>query len=117
MSWDYGPAISGDSVLPRDEFHLLAALHGQPKSQKAFLVNLASSIWSAYQMLESRTQEPYPDSHSAVCLSNWSLKGKIISVTFNEALNGVAPEFVVTQCFIQQLTGASVVNQERTVEI
>lgn len=48
---DYGPALSGDGVLPRGEFHPLAALHGRPKSQKALLADLASLIWSAYQVL------------------------------------------------------------------
>ncbi|KAF9612313.1 hypothetical protein IFM89_038916 [Coptis chinensis] len=48
---DYGPALSGDGVLPRGEFHPLAALHGRPKSQKTLLVDLASLVWSAYQVL------------------------------------------------------------------
>ncbi|GLT36137.1 hypothetical protein SLA2020_105390 [Shorea laevis] len=48
---DYGPALSGDGVLPRGEFHPLAALHGRPKSQKALLADLASLIHSAYQVL------------------------------------------------------------------
>jgi hypothetical protein len=39
---DYGPALSGDSLLPRGEFHPLAALHGRPKSQRALLRDLAS---------------------------------------------------------------------------
>ncbi|KAH0973309.1 hypothetical protein GBA52_025465 [Prunus armeniaca] len=39
---DYGPALSGDGVLPRGEFHPLAALHGRPKAQKALLADLAS---------------------------------------------------------------------------
>ncbi|KAF8399425.1 hypothetical protein HHK36_015290 [Tetracentron sinense] len=48
---DYGPALSGDGVLPRGEFHPLASLHGGPKSQKALLADMASLIWSAYQVL------------------------------------------------------------------
>ncbi|KAE8021644.1 hypothetical protein FH972_007517 [Carpinus fangiana] len=48
---DYGPALSGDGVLPRGEFHPLAALHGRPKSQRALLRDLASLVWSAYQVL------------------------------------------------------------------
>uniref|UniRef100_A0A6M2EYV8 DUF7906 domain-containing protein n=1 Tax=Populus davidiana TaxID=266767 RepID=A0A6M2EYV8_9ROSI len=48
---DYGPALSGDGVLPRGEFHPLAAMHGRPKSQKALLADLASLIWNAYQVL------------------------------------------------------------------
>ncbi|CAB4275065.1 unnamed protein product [Prunus armeniaca] len=48
---DYGPALSGDGVLPRGEFHPLAALHGRPKAQKALLADLASLVWSAYQVL------------------------------------------------------------------
>ncbi|KAK6928296.1 hypothetical protein RJ641_006887 [Dillenia turbinata] len=47
---DYGPALSGDGVLPRGEFHPFAALHGGPKSQKALLADLASLVWSAYQV-------------------------------------------------------------------
>lgn len=48
---DYGPSLSGDGVLPRGEFHPLAALHGAPKSQKALLADLSSLVWSAYQVL------------------------------------------------------------------
>ncbi|WCJ20807.1 hypothetical protein M5689_003012 [Euphorbia peplus] len=48
---DYGPALSGDGVLPRGEFHPLAAMHGRPKSQKALLADLASLVSSAYQVL------------------------------------------------------------------
>ncbi|XP_051141228.1 uncharacterized protein LOC127258434 [Andrographis paniculata] len=48
---DYGPALSGDGVLPKGEFHPLAAIHGRPKSQKALLRDLASLVWSAYQVL------------------------------------------------------------------
>ncbi|XWS40841.1 hypothetical protein CRYUN_Cryun17cG0030700 [Craigia yunnanensis] len=48
---DYGPALSGDGVLPRGEFHPLAALHGRPKSEKALLSELASLIYSAYHVL------------------------------------------------------------------
>lgn len=48
---DYGPALSGDGVLPKGEFHPFAALHGRPKSQKALLSDLASLVWSAYQVL------------------------------------------------------------------
>lgn len=48
---DYGPALSGDGVLPKGEFHPLAAFHGRPKSQKALLADLASLVWSAYQVL------------------------------------------------------------------
>ncbi|XP_047161865.1 uncharacterized protein LOC124831790 [Vigna umbellata] len=47
---DYGPAISGDGVIPRGEFHPLAAVHGRPKSSKAFAADLASLIWSAYNV-------------------------------------------------------------------
>lgn len=48
---DYGPALSGDGVLPRGEFHPLAAFHGRPKSQKALVADLASLVWNAYQVL------------------------------------------------------------------
>nr|XP_043634557.1 uncharacterized protein LOC122605668 [Erigeron canadensis] len=48
---DYGPALSGDGVLPKGEFHPLTALHGRPKSQKALLADIASLIYSAYKVL------------------------------------------------------------------
>ena len=48
---DYGPAISGDGVLPRGEFHPLATRHGKPKSQKSLVADLASLVSSAYQVL------------------------------------------------------------------
>ncbi|XP_073273559.1 uncharacterized protein [Primulina huaijiensis] len=48
---DYGPALSGDGVLTKGEFHPFAALHGRPKSQKSLLSDLASLVWSAYQVL------------------------------------------------------------------
>ncbi|KAL8261686.1 hypothetical protein R6Q59_025735 [Mikania micrantha] len=48
---DYGPALSGDGLLPRGEFHPLTALHGRPKSQKAILADMAFLIWSTYKML------------------------------------------------------------------
>ncbi|KAG6396026.1 hypothetical protein SASPL_142164 [Salvia splendens] len=48
---DYGPALSGDGVIPKGEFHPMAALHGRPKSQKALLSDLASLVSSAYQVL------------------------------------------------------------------
>ncbi|XP_026665918.2 uncharacterized protein LOC103721331 [Phoenix dactylifera] len=48
---DYGPALSGEGLLPRGEFHPLAALHGRPKSEKALLSDLASLVLSAYQAL------------------------------------------------------------------
>ncbi|KAL6839400.1 hypothetical protein ACP4OV_030670 [Aristida adscensionis] len=48
---NYGPALSGDGVLPRGEFHPLAALHGRPKSEKALLADLASLVLSAYKSL------------------------------------------------------------------
>ncbi|XP_044467834.1 uncharacterized protein LOC123197582 [Mangifera indica] len=48
---DYGPALSGDGVLAKGEFHPFAAFHGRPKSQKALLADLASLVWSAYNVL------------------------------------------------------------------
>lgn len=38
-------------MLPKGEFHPLAALYGRPKSEKALLADLASLIYSAYQVL------------------------------------------------------------------
>uniref|UniRef100_A0A0E0LD03 DUF7906 domain-containing protein n=1 Tax=Oryza punctata TaxID=4537 RepID=A0A0E0LD03_ORYPU len=48
---DYGPALSGEGVLPRGEFHPLAALHGRPRSEKALVADLASLVLSAYKSL------------------------------------------------------------------
>lgn len=62
---DYGPAISGDGVLPRGEAHPLAALHGRHKSQKALLADLASLVYSAYKVLlvpPLRIPVPFEDS-------------------------------------------------------
>ncbi|GAU47545.1 hypothetical protein TSUD_284120 [Trifolium subterraneum] len=47
---DYGPAISGDGLIPKGEFHPFATLHGRPKSNRAFAADLASIVWSAYQV-------------------------------------------------------------------
>ncbi|XP_057447601.1 uncharacterized protein LOC130739343 [Lotus japonicus] len=48
---DYGPAISGDGVIPRGEFHPFATLHSlRPKSDKALVADIASLISSAYQV-------------------------------------------------------------------
>ncbi|XP_061360832.1 uncharacterized protein LOC133304786 [Gastrolobium bilobum] len=64
---DYGPAISGDGMLPRGEFHPLAALHGRPKSQKAFVADLASLVWSSYQVfLVPSLRIPVPFENSLV---------------------------------------------------
>ncbi|KAF5735525.1 hypothetical protein HS088_TW15G01032 [Tripterygium wilfordii] len=64
---DYGPALSGDGLLPRGEFHPLAALHGRPKSQKALLADLASLVWSAYQVhLVPSLRIPVPFENSLV---------------------------------------------------
>lgn len=38
-------------MVPTGEFHPLTSLHGRPKSQKALLADLASLVWSAYQVL------------------------------------------------------------------
>nr|CAB3468270.1 unnamed protein product [Digitaria exilis] len=62
---NYGPALSGDGVLPRGEFHPLATLHGRPKSEKALLADLASLVLSAYKSLlvpSLRTPVHYEDS-------------------------------------------------------
>ncbi|KAG0498933.1 hypothetical protein HPP92_003624 [Vanilla planifolia] len=48
---DYGPALSGDGLLPRGEFHALASLHKNPRPEKALLADLASLVLSAYQTL------------------------------------------------------------------
>ncbi|XP_056176545.1 uncharacterized protein LOC130140644 [Syzygium oleosum] len=64
---DYGPALSGDGVLPRGEFHPLAALHGRPKSHKALHADLASLVWSAYQVLVVPSlQIPVPFENSLI---------------------------------------------------
>ncbi|CAL9043940.1 unnamed protein product [Musa banksii] len=48
---EYGPAISGEGVIPRGEFHPLASLHGRPRSEGALLSDLTSVVLSAYQSL------------------------------------------------------------------
>lgn len=48
---DYGPALSGEGLLPRGEFHPLATMHSATKAQKDFLADLASLIWSAVGFL------------------------------------------------------------------
>ncbi|KAI0524078.1 hypothetical protein KFK09_003442 [Dendrobium nobile] len=48
---DYGPALSGEGLLPRGEFHPLASLHKSPRSEKALLADLASLVLGAYQSL------------------------------------------------------------------
>ncbi|KAL2898577.1 Large tegument protein deneddylase [Bienertia sinuspersici] len=50
---DYGPGLSGDGLLPRGDFHPLAAFHStkNPKSHKALLADLASLVYSAYHSL------------------------------------------------------------------
>ncbi|CAL9138600.1 unnamed protein product [Musa acuminata var. zebrina] len=48
---EYGPAISGEGVIPRGEFHPLSSLHGRPRSEKALLSDLTSMVLSAYRAL------------------------------------------------------------------
>ncbi|CAL9091826.1 unnamed protein product [Musa textilis] len=48
---EYGPAISGEGVIPRGEFHPLASLHGRSRSEGALLSDLTSLVLSAYQSL------------------------------------------------------------------
>ncbi|MCO5555226.1 hypothetical protein L7F22_008770 [Adiantum nelumboides] len=48
---EYGPALSGEGLLPRGDAHPLATLHSNRQGQKAFMADLASLVWSATQML------------------------------------------------------------------
>ncbi|KAG6532802.1 uncharacterized protein LOC121971626 [Zingiber officinale] len=48
---DYGPAISGEGVIPRGEFHPLASLHGRSKPERTLISDLASVVLSAYRAL------------------------------------------------------------------
>eukprot|EP00250_Pteridium_aquilinum_P014393 c21960_g1_i1 orf=190-2199(+) len=48
---EYGPALSGEGLLPRGDTHPLATLHSNKQGQKAFIADLASLVWSAMQML------------------------------------------------------------------
>lgn len=48
---DYGPALSGEGLLPRGDTHPLATLHSNKQGHKAFIADLASLVWSATQML------------------------------------------------------------------
>ncbi|KAK3015282.1 hypothetical protein RJ639_030230 [Escallonia herrerae] len=95
---DYGPSVSGDGVLPKGEFHPLAALHGRPKSQKALLADLASLIWNAYQvLLVPSLRIPVPFENSLIVeivhvhgsdSKDWSgLDLKVIERTFMDEVN------------------------------
>lgn len=46
---DYGPAISGDGLIPRGEFHPFATLNGRPKGDRSISADLASIVMSSYQ--------------------------------------------------------------------
>lgn len=48
---DYGPALSGEGLLPRGDAHPLATLHSNKQGHKGFITDLASLVWSATQML------------------------------------------------------------------
>ncbi|XP_028753930.1 zinc finger BED domain-containing protein DAYSLEEPER [Neltuma alba] len=60
--------------------------------------HFVDSDWKLQRRILNVVMEPYPDSDSAlnhavsVCLSDWSLDGRLFSITSNQALNGVAPE-------------------------
>ncbi|KAL3525961.1 hypothetical protein ACH5RR_014333 [Cinchona calisaya] len=95
---DYGPALSGDGVLPRGEFHPLAAVHGRPKSQKALLTDLASLVWSAYQVLfvpSLRIPVPFENLLTVQFIhvyasspDNFGLDWRSIERTFTDEING-----------------------------
>ena len=95
---DYGPALSGDGVLPRGEFHPLASLHGRPKSQKALLADFASLVYSAYQVLvvpSLRIPVPFENSlivqfihvHGDVNMDSNGLDWQSIERTFMDEVN------------------------------
>lgn len=95
---DYGPALSGDGVLPRGEFHPLAAMHGRPKSQKSLLADLGSLVWSAYQVLlvpSLRIPVPFENSliiqfihiHADSSVDSAGLDWKSIESTFTDEVN------------------------------
>ncbi|KAK8682949.1 hypothetical protein V6N13_039027 [Hibiscus sabdariffa] len=54
--------------------------------------------WKLHRRVFNVIMEPYPDSHSALshavaaCLSDWSLEGKLFSLTFNHPLSEVGLE-------------------------
>ncbi|KAH7447215.1 hypothetical protein KP509_01G097300 [Ceratopteris richardii] len=48
---EYGPALSGEGLLPRGDAHPLATLHSTRQGTRAFVADLASLVWSAAQML------------------------------------------------------------------
>ncbi|URD87264.1 hypothetical protein MUK42_28505 [Musa troglodytarum] len=48
---EYGPAISGEGVIPRGEFHPLSSLHGRPRSEKALLSDLTSVVLSEQSLV------------------------------------------------------------------
>ncbi|KAI4339565.1 hypothetical protein MLD38_024493 [Melastoma candidum] len=64
---DYGPAVSGDGVLPRGDFHPLATLHGKTRSGKGMIADVASITWSAYQVLVTPSlRVPVPFENSLI---------------------------------------------------
>ncbi|KAK1312039.1 hypothetical protein QJS10_CPA07g00343 [Acorus calamus] len=49
---NYGPALSGDGLLPRGESHPLASLqHDRPRSERSIIADVASLVASAYNSL------------------------------------------------------------------
>eukprot|EP00249_Psilotum_nudum_P015265 c25230_g1_i1 orf=130-2187(+) len=48
---EYGPALSGEGLLPRGESHPFAVLHSGKKEQSALIAELASLVRSAARML------------------------------------------------------------------
>ncbi|KAK1298267.1 hypothetical protein QJS10_CPB14g01376 [Acorus calamus] len=49
---NYGPALSGDGLLPRGESHPLASLqHDRPRSERSVIADVASLVVSAYNSL------------------------------------------------------------------
>ncbi|KAK1265104.1 hypothetical protein QJS04_geneDACA017846 [Acorus gramineus] len=49
---NYGPALSGDGLLPRGESHPLASLqHDRPRSERSVIADVSSLVVSAYNSL------------------------------------------------------------------
>lgn len=48
---DYGPGLSGDGVLPKGDFHALAAVRKKGSSEKVLMSDLGGLIMSAYKSL------------------------------------------------------------------
>ncbi|KAI9117565.1 hypothetical protein K1719_011731 [Acacia pycnantha] len=99
FAYSTGTKVAGTSHLKRhiSKGSCSSLLRNQPQNRLTPYTPRGRGSGAGRRILNV-VMEPYPDSDSAlshavaVCLSDWSLEGKIFSITSNQALNGVAPE-------------------------